>query len=209
MAHGMAHPAPAAHFRNERSERTYDDVQAEVTDKQHARYGGLNIGAAFFGWVVASGIGILLASILSAGGVALAVSKLQNGVNSVSSATAQTIGIAGGIALLVALLIAYFAGGYVAGRMSRFDGARQGFGTWLFGIVIALILAAAGAIFGAKYNVLQGLNLPHIPVKAGSLTAGGVVTSIAALIVTLLASIAGGKMGERYHRKIDHAATEM
>ncbi len=34
----------------------------------------------------------------------------------------------GGIALLVALIVAYYAGGYVAGRMSRFDGAPPGHG---------------------------------------------------------------------------------
>jgi hypothetical protein len=34
------------------------------------------------------------------------------------------IGIVGGISLIVIALIAYFAGGYVAGRMSRFDGER-------------------------------------------------------------------------------------
>ena len=45
---------------------------------------------------------------------------------------AEEITLGGGIALLVALLIAYFSGGYVAGRMSRFDGARQGIGVWIY-----------------------------------------------------------------------------
>ena len=44
-----------------------------------------------------------------------------------SGGDAETIGLVGGALLLAALMIAYFAGGYVAGRMSRFDGARQGF----------------------------------------------------------------------------------
>ena len=45
----------------------------------------------------------------------------------------------------MALAVAYFAGGYVAGRMSRFDGARQGLGTWLLGLVVTVVLAVVGA----------------------------------------------------------------
>ena len=36
-----------------------------------------------------------------------------------SGSEAQTIGVAGGIALLVVLAIGYLFGGYVAGRMAR------------------------------------------------------------------------------------------
>ena len=42
------------------------------------------------------------------------------------AATAEQIGLGGGILLLAVLAIAWFCGGYVAGRMARFDGARQG-----------------------------------------------------------------------------------
>ena len=65
-------------------------------------------------------------------------------------------------------MIAYYAGGYVAGRMSRFDGARQGFGVWLFGLLVTIAIAAAGAIFGDKYNVFEQLNLPRIPVSTAT-----------------------------------------
>ena len=42
-----------------------------------------------------------------------------------------TIGVGGAIAVLVVLMIAYYCGGYVAGRMARFDGLRQGVGVWM------------------------------------------------------------------------------
>ena len=47
-------------------------------------------------------------------------------------------GIGGGIAVLVVLFLAYLAGGYVAGRMSRFDGARQGLAVWVIGLLVVL-----------------------------------------------------------------------
>jgi hypothetical protein len=46
--------------------------------------------------------------------------------------------------LLVLLLISYFAGGYVAGRMARFDGAKQGIAVWLWALIVAVIVAILG-----------------------------------------------------------------
>ena len=169
---------------------------------QRARFGGIKWGAAFFGWLSANGLAVILVALLSAAGVALG---LANGVDTADEAVAQadTVGISGGIALLVMLFLAYLAGGYVAGRMARFDGARQGLATWLIGLIVVVLLAAAGAVLGAQYNVLQQLQLPRIPVDEGTATTAGIVTLVAVLLVTLLGALVGGKLGERYHRKID------
>ena len=68
-----------------------------------------------------------------------------------------------------------------------------------------LLLAAAGALLGAQYNVLQDLNLPRIPVDEGTATTAGIVTLVAILVVTLLGAVLGGKLGDRYHRRVDRA----
>jgi hypothetical protein len=172
---------------------------------QRARFGGIKWGAAFFGWLSANGLAVILVALLSAAGVALG---LANGVSTDEAADeaiqqADTVGLGGGIAILVVLFLAYLAGGYVAGRMARFDGARQGLATWLIGLIVVLLLAAAGAILGAQYNVLQQLNLPRIPVEEGTATTAGIITLVAILLVTLVGAVLGGKFGERYHRKID------
>jgi hypothetical protein len=104
------------------------------------------------------------------------------------------------------LAIAYYCGGYVSGRMSRFDGGRQGFGTWAIGLIVTIVLAVAGWVFGSEYNVLEQLNLPRIPVDEGTLTTGAVIALAAVVVLTLLAAMGGGKAGERYHRKIDRLA---
>jgi hypothetical protein len=168
--------------------------------RRHDEFGGFSKGSAFFGWLVAVGIAVLLLALLSAAGAAIGLTDISE--QDVTS-NADTIGIVGGALMLLVLAIAYYAGGYVAGRMARFDGARQGFGVWMLGLVITIVLAVAGALFGAEYNVLGQLNLPRIPIDEGSLTTGGVIALIGAVLLTLIAAVAGGKVGERFHRRVD------
>jgi ABC-type Fe3+ transport system permease subunit len=176
------------------------DAQA----RQREEFGGINWGAAFFGWLVAIGVAALLTAILSAAGTAVGLTQSSpSQAGGQASSNAGTVGIVGGIILLVILALAYYAGGYVAGRMSRFDGPRQGVATWLIGLIVTVVLAVAGVVLGAKYNVLSQLNLPRIPVDEGSLTTGGLIALVAIVVVTLLAAMAGGKQGTHYHRKID------
>jgi hypothetical protein len=198
--------------RRERNQEQHDDggnragrrrSVEQARERQHEEFGGFNWGAAFFGWLVAVGIAVLLTAILSAAGTAVGLTETSG---SDAAKSAGTIGLAGGIALLVILVLAYFAGGYVGGRLSRFDGGRQGFGVWLFGLIVTIALAVAGVLFGSKYNVLEQLNLPRIPVDEGTLATGGLIALAVLVIGTLLAAIVGGKTGERYHKKVDRAA---
>jgi amino acid transporter len=169
--------------------------------RQREEYGGINWGAAFFGWLVAVGLGSLLVAILAAAGAAVGLT--QNVSSSDATANADTVGLGGAIALLIVLMIAYYCGGYVAGRMSRFDGARQGLGAWLFGLLVTVLLALAAVILGSEYNVLSQLNLPSLPVGESTMTTGGAIALAAVVLGTLFAAVVGGKAGERYHRKVD------
>jgi MFS family permease len=169
-------------------------------ERQRDEFGGFNWGAAFFGWLVAVGITALLTALLSAAGAAIGLTELSG---SEASDSADTISIVGGALLIAVLALGYYAGGYVAGRMSRFDGGRQGLGVWLIGLAVTVLLAAVGAIAGSEYNLLGQLNLPRIPIDEGSLATGAAIALALLLIVTVVAAIFGGKVGERYHRKVD------
>jgi hypothetical protein len=175
------------------------DTSEDLQQAERQAFGGFDKGAAFFGWLVATAVGSLLTALLSAAGIAAAL-------NNNAPLTAGQLRTAGWIAALLWLIslgIAYYAGGYVAGRMARYDGGRQGFGVWAISIAVIILLAIAGAIFGSNFNLLGQLNLPHIPLSQDGLTLGGIVTLILALAVSLLTAIWGAKLGERYHRKID------
>jgi hypothetical protein len=175
---------------------------------QHDRFGGIKWGAAFFGWLSANGLAVLLIALISAAGVAVG---LTQGVPSAGEAVSNAggIGIGGGIALLVVLFLAYLAGGYVAGRMARFDGVRQGIAVWVIGLIVVIVLAVLGLVFGSEYNVLAQLNLPRIPIDEGTATTAGIVALVAVLVVTLLGAVLGGKLGDRFHRKVDRAGFDV
>ena len=186
-----------------RHEASHERIVRADVDHQREEYGGINWGAAFFGWLVAIGITVLLSSIV--GAVAAAVGAEANVTQSDAQQEAGTIGIVAAAVLLVVLLIGYYAGGYVAGRMSRFDGGKQGLAVWLIGLVVTILAAALGWIFGSEYNILDRVSMPSIPVPTDQLGWGGLIAAAAILIGTLLAAMGGGKVGQRYHRKVDAA----
>jgi hypothetical protein len=160
--------------------------EVEARSRQREEFGGFSPGSVFFGWLVAVGLATILVAALSVAADATGV--FDFGGSDVSD-NANAAGVGGGIALLVVLLVGYYAGGYVAGRLARFDGARQGLGVWVLGTLLIGGLAVWAAL-----------------ADDDTVTTAGAVTLAAIVIGTLLASIAGGKVGERFHRKVDRVA---
>ena len=146
-----------------------EDTVVAMRARQRDRFGGIRWGSAFFGLLSAIGLAAILLGIAAAAGVALGLSE----INDVRQGTADTIGLGGAILLLAILALSWYCGGYVAGRMARFDGLRQGIGVWVWTLVIGAVLAIAAVIGGSEYNVLQQLNLPNVAVGDQSLTTGG------------------------------------
>jgi membrane protease YdiL (CAAX protease family) len=175
----------------------------QIVAAQKARYGGISWGAAFFGWLSANGMAVILIALLSAAGLAFGLSSQVDSADEAARSATTGIGLGAGIALLVALFLAYLAGGYVAGRMARFDGVKQGIAVWVIGLVVVVLLALAGVLFGSQYNVLSQLDLPRIPVDEGTATTAGIIALVAVLVATLGGAVLGGVLGARYHRKVD------
>jgi MFS family permease len=197
--------ATSAEQRGYTGARTADDrvghTSSDVEERRRDEYGGFNLGAAFFGWLVAIGVTILLTAIVS--GVLAAIGSQYSVSQKEATASADTAGIVTAIIVLVVLLIGYYAGGYVAGRMSRYDGGRQGAGVWVIGLLITIAVAILGAVAGSEYDLLREVNLPSLPISADEATVGAIITLVAVLLGTLLAAVLGGKAGQRYHSKID------
>jgi hypothetical protein len=197
------------HSRRTEDEDPYDprrDPGREVTgaELQRDRFGGTNWGAAFFGWLVAVAVTVLLTGLV--GAAAAAVGRENDLTTDQLADNAGTTGIAAAVTVLVILVLAYYTGGYVAGRMSRFDGGRQGLATWLLGLLATVVAVGVGVAFGSQYDVLDRVDLPSLSVPTEEVGMGGLVAAAAILLGTLLAALAGGKVGRRYHRRVDRVA---
>lgn len=187
---------------NQLNKATKARVEEQLEERRHERYGGFKLGTTLLGWLTATGLSTILTALLSATGTVFVVSQLQTDA---AGLDITRIGTTAAIALAVIAAVSYFAGGYVAGRLARFDGVRQGVGVWLIAVAVLLLVALAGAIFGAQFNVLQQMNLPSIPADLGNITAASVVTLVLILGISLLAAVLGARLGERYNRKVDQA----
>lgn len=180
----------------------------DVAHREREEHGGIKWGSAFFGWLAAMGMAVLLTALLSAVGAAIGLGTLSaDEAEAQGQQNAETITIVGGVILLVILFIAYYCGGYVAGRMARFDGMKQGMAVWVWAILMAVVIAVSAAVAGSEYNILSQLNgFPRIPIDEGDLQVGGIIAAVLALIVPLIGAILGGLAGMRFHRSVDRTA---
>jgi hypothetical protein len=197
------HAAPA---RSDGVQDADPNVRKEVVAREKEAYGGVKIGAAFFGWLTAMGMAVLLTALVAGTGTALSLGAGITDPNDVDPEAATPITIVGIILVLLIVLIAYYCGGYVAGRMARFSGAKQGIAVWLWALLIAIVVAVIGGVLGAQFNVLSQLNaFPRIPVNEGDLGVAGVLSAVVFALASLGGAILGGVIGVRYHRKVDKA----
>ncbi|WP_344416841.1 hypothetical protein [Pseudonocardia ailaonensis] len=170
---------------------------------QHERFGGLKVGSAFFGWLVAVGLTVLLGALAS---LVVRLAGVSPALDAAPGQDPRMLGIAGGIVAVVVMLLAYFAGGYVAGRLARFDGARNGVAVWAMGVVVTVAISIATAVTATGTGLFAALRVPGIAVSGEALTLTGVIALLIAAAVALIGAVAGGKAGERYHRRVDRAA---
>ncbi len=186
---GRPTPAPAPDHR-------------EVAARQKEEFGGMKFGAGFFGWLAATGMAVILTALVVAGAAAFGYSQNLTSADATSDNVAKA-GLVGGIVLLVIVLVAYYCGGYVAGRMARFNGLKQGLAVWLWALIVSVVLGILGAVAGSKYNVMDQINLPNMGVSTDRFTWAGVLAGVVVAAVALLGASLGGLAGMRFHRRVD------
>lgn len=157
--------------------------------------------AVFFGLLAGIGLAASLVGMVLGGLVAA-------GVTSFSQDASRLVDhmMTGGGAIPVAILaLSYLCGGYVAARMARFDGWRQGLGIWLLSLLLALAVAVTAWISGGDIDPTKSISLPSNPIDEGPLSQSGWAILAVAVVVPLVFAILGGVLGERFHRAVDRA----
>lgn len=156
-------------------------------------------GGVWSGYLVATGIFLLLTTL----GLAVGVSAVGLGADEVS----RTPGLGMGAALWtgITLLIALFIGGWVATRTGvvhdRAAGLVEGVLVWVLAILSVIYMASngvstvAGSVFGALGSVTLGVEAAAA--SAESLAATTMWVTLGAMVVALIAAVAGAMIGRR------------
>jgi hypothetical protein len=178
-----------------RTERTTGTDPYAGIHAARERFGGIDIPASLVGMLTALSTVIILAGLV---GAAFGVVGYQTGLE--ENAQDLSIGsLIGGVAIL---FVAYLIGGWAAGRMARYDGARNGFATGVWTLIFAGILAALGAWAGSEYDVFENVDLPQW-FDSDAFTTAAIASGIGAILAMFVGGIIGGMWGERYHRRAD------
>jgi hypothetical protein len=176
----------------------------ELRRQEHREFGGrIQWEAVFFGLLAAIGLAASLVAMVLGGLVAAGVTSFHES----AAGLVDHVMVAGGLIPIAILALSYLAGGYVAARMARFDGPRQGVGLWLLSLGVAIAVAVTAWIAGGDADPAKSITLPSNPIDEGPLSHSGWGILAVGLLVPLVFAILGGVLGERFHRAVDRAGT--
>ncbi len=184
-----------------------DDVPYTREERLRDVYGGVDWLASFIGCVFA---------LLCAGALLLLFSGLVLGplgfTLDLRGREIDTAIIVGLVIIGITLLISHFVGGYIAGRLVRFDGGRNGAATVGWSVLLIIIFGFFGAVLlgsflpDSIFGVVQGFLQDTVIPTAGGLFELGIVgagIAVGAILLMLLGGFLGGRLGNRYHNRID------
>ena len=183
-SNGTGAPSVVVHGQDVRVDRAAGELPlAEVT----SRFGGLDPWAVLAGLAAAIGTLVVLSTLLAAAGVA--------GGGQVDR---ESLSVAGLVSGVLAIGLSLLFGGYVAGRVARYSGLRNGLVTAVLFVLATAALAALAAEAGEQAQ----LGLPQW-IDRDDATTAALITGLVALAVALGAGCLGGHLGSRWHRKVD------
>ena len=175
---------------------------ATALSMQKSRYSRMQLLPGLLGWLITISLmdGGLWAiqSWLTLTGQSESI-EYASVVSRLFSGTSNAVPVA--VALSVLIFFAYLVGGYAAGRMARFAGAKQGIAVWLWQIM-ALIIGSLATFLAPQLfqNGVASLSLQKL--IAGDF-ANGLLAVLLVLALSFLGAILGGLCGRLYHRRVD------
>ena len=187
--------------RPRESSSGYYEAAEERELRLQELYGGVDWLASFLGFIFAAVAGGVLSAIavIVVGRLGLPLS-FSGGALGTSAVTALVV-------LGVLVFLTFFCGGYVAGRLARFDGGRNGVMVVVWAVVVAAISLSVGPllpgqIFSYLQSFVQSTLLPALDTLTG-MGALGIGILVGAVLLMLLGGFVGGRLGARYHSEID------
>ena len=183
--------------------RGYFEAAEDREDRLRDMYGGVDWLASLLGFVFALVAGAIFSAV-----AAVVLAPLGFSLNLTGPLGAAVI--TGLVLLGVLIFLTYFFGGYVAGRLARFDGGRNGAMLLVWTLLTGLLLLLAAGVFsgflpGGAADAIGGSIDMVLSALDGLSQAGivGIVVVVAAFLIALLGGLLGGRLGSRYHAEID------
>jgi hypothetical protein len=187
-------------------------LRRELLTEQKQEFSGMRFGAGLLGWFAATGFGVsvfvVFAAIASAV-VAASSGSSPDGFRGFLGDNAEVLSITTGIVVLVIVFAGYFVGGFTASRVARFSGFKQGLATWLWGLVITIVVGVIGAVVGVQAGDQSAPN-PMVP-SMDDLSSTSVESFVFLGLLVVLSfggAVLGGLLGQRWHRKVDRFVPE-
>lgn len=175
---------------------------ATALSMQKSRYSRMHLLPGLLGWLITISLmdGGLWAtqSWLTLTGQTESV-EYASVVSRLFSGASNAVPVA--VALGVLIFFAYLVGGYAAGRMARFAGAKQGIAVWLWQIMVLII--GSLATFLAPQLFQNGVASLSLQKLMGGDFANGLLAVLLVLALSFLGAILGGLCGRLYHRRVD------
>ncbi len=191
----------------EAREPVYPRGQFEAAGERHERlrkmYGGVDWLASFIGFLFAVIAGAFFSLIA---GIVLAPLGFSPGLGGgLGTATITAFVVVG-----ILIFLTCFCGGYVAGRLARFDGGRNGAVVVAWALVVSLLSFAVFGFLPGQFSdlireITQERLFPALRGLQGIRLAGAAII-LAGLALAILGGFVGGRAGSRYHTDIDRTS---
>ena len=194
----------------DRRQDALGDTHRHALQAEREQFGGMKFGSAFFGWLTATGMGVILTALLAAAGTAVGVDRAPRLLRS----PARLARTRRPWACSVPSCWPSSSFSATSGRLRRRpDGplqrGPQGVAVWLWALADRDHRRSRGRAAGSKYDILSKLNgFPRIPVSQGQLSTAGLVALILVAVTSLVGAVLGGLAGMRYHRRVDRAGLD-
>lgn len=179
---------------------------SEDVSEVYEKFGKSDFLASIMGMFTGLGVLVFLSALIAAG-----AGGIEYQLNIITSdGVLDEASVLGLVVATFVVFVSFVAGGFAAGRMSRYNGGLNGLGAGLWMILLVAVFAALGAWVGAEYNAFSGADLPNwiAQLDVEELTAMAIAASAVLVVATLSGGYLGGRIGETYHTRVDAALVE-
>jgi hypothetical protein len=178
------------------SDRGFESPRDRKRLARQAGLGRVSFISVLAGVLVAYGAFAVLAALVGAVAVAIGLDA------ELASNDWDTFEMGSAVTVTVVAFVAYWFGGYVAGRMARRAGLVNGLAVFVLAVLLVVVVGAVAASQAETEAIQANLRSLGLPITGAEWAGIGTVAGIGTLAGMLLGAGIGGVVGERWHSEL-------